>query len=139
MDRNLSFEDSFPLQADADLGGASHLQDSDALDDGLGGAGGLPGDRSARIAARRAFVEMKQLFMRAVEDLHDGKGRWLKQQVRYARHPGELWQLRSALVAALKAARHDTRLLRGEVYHGLDTVFPAMLAHSDWDRANALY
>lgn len=111
MDKTSSFEDSSPS----------------SLPDGLAGDHGLPADRLARIAARRAFVEMKQLFMRAVADLNDSKGRWLRHQVRHARQPGDLWQLRGALIASLRAADQDTRHLRGELYHGLDTVFPDIM------------
>ena len=35
---------------------------------------GLPPTRTGRIESRRAFVEMKQLFMRAVENLAHRKG-----------------------------------------------------------------
>jgi len=84
---------------------------------------GLPADRSARIAARRAFVEMKLLFLRAVENLDHRKGAWLRAQVRSAEDPVDLWLLRGPLLAALREDDR-TRSLRGELYRNLDSTFP---------------
>jgi len=84
---------------------------------------GLPADRIARIAARRAFVEMKQLFLRAVENLEHRKGAWLRSQVRGAEDPIDLWLLRGPLLAALREDDR-TRGLRAELYRSLDSTFP---------------
>ncbi|MGN6527875.1 MAG: hypothetical protein ACTHL8_15925 [Burkholderiaceae bacterium] len=90
--------------------------------------GGLPADRTARIAARRAFVGMKALFLRAVENLEHRKAAWLRAQVRAAEDPVDLWLLRGPLLAALREDdREDTRKLRAELYRTLDTTFPAAL------------
>jgi len=87
--------------------------------------GGLPMDRAARIAARRAFVEMKHLFMTAAETLNDRKGAWLRQQVRLAHDPIDLWLLRGPLLAALRQGDEaTTRKLRAALYRQLDCTFP---------------
>lgn len=85
---------------------------------------GLPQDRAARIAARRAFVDMKLLFMRAVAHLTDRKGEWLRQQVRLANEPIDLWLLRGPVLVALRQGDGGTRGLRAELYRGLDMIFP---------------
>ena len=85
---------------------------------------GLPHDRAARIAARRAFVDMKLLFMRATAQLADGKGQWLRQQVRLANDPMDLWLLRGPVLVALRQGDSHSRQMRAELYRGLDTIFP---------------
>ena len=87
-------------------------------------APGLPADRDARIAARRAFVEMKLLFIRAVENLEHRKGAWLRAQVRAAEDPLDLWLLRGPLLATLREDDLATRKLRAELYKTLDQTFP---------------
>jgi hypothetical protein len=86
---------------------------------------GTPHDRATFGAAREAFLEMKQLFMRAAEQLGQGKGAWLRAQVRAAEEFADLSALRSALLAALGADDPRTRALRAELYKSLDNVFPA--------------
>ena len=99
-----------------------------AEDISLAPLSGLPGDRDARLAARRAFAGMKQLFLRAAENLEHRKGAWLRAQVRAAEDPVDLWLLRGPLLAALREDdREDTRKLRAELYRTLDTTFPAAL------------
>ncbi|MBQ0936796.1 hypothetical protein [Ideonella paludis] len=85
---------------------------------------GLPQDRAAQLAARQAFVAMKRLFMDAVAPLGDGKGDWLRRQVRLANEPIDLWLLRGPVIAALRVDEHGSRELRAQLYHGLDNVFP---------------
>jgi hypothetical protein len=85
---------------------------------------GLPADRAARLAARKAFVEMKHIFMRAVAPLPTGKGSWLREQVRAASEPTDLWLLRGAVLAALFHDDRPTRDMRAEIYRGLDSLFP---------------
>ena len=77
---------------------------------------GLPATRSARIETRRAFVEMKQLFMRAVENLEHRKGAWLRAQVRGAEDPIDLWLLRGPLLATLREDDVATRTMRAALY-----------------------
>jgi len=98
--------------------------DSALADDG---APGLPADRAARIAARRAFVDMKQLFIRSVEKLEHRKGAWLRSQVRAAEDPLDLWLLRGPLLAALREDDRN-RQLRAELYRTLDRTFPEAFA-----------
>jgi hypothetical protein len=96
---------------------------------------GLPQDREARLAARRAFVDMKLLFLRATAPLEDRKGQWLRLQVRQANDPMDLWLLRGPVLRALSAPRpglgrpspqddRHLRALRAELYRSLDSIFP---------------
>ncbi|MEP6505188.1 MAG: hypothetical protein ABJD97_17750 [Betaproteobacteria bacterium] len=85
---------------------------------------GLPASRAERIESRRAFVEMKQLFMRAVENLEHRKGAWLRAQVRGADDPIDLWLLRSPLLATLREDDVATRTMRAALYKSLDRTFP---------------
>lgn len=85
---------------------------------------GLPQDRAARLAARRAFVEMKLLFLRATEMLEDRKGVWLRQQVRQANDPIDLWLLRGPVLRVLSQDDRHHRNLRAEMYRSLDNIFP---------------
>ena len=105
LDSTLGIDSAFP--ADIDLA-----------------APGLPADRDARVAARRAFVEMKHLFVRAVENLEHRKGAWLRAQVRAAEDPLDLWLLRGPLLATLREDDLATRKLRAELYKTLDQTFP---------------
>jgi|GEM_PF-894990 len=83
-----------------------------------------PASRDGRIESRRAFVEMKQLFMRAVENLAHRKGAWLRAQVRAAEDPVDLWLLRGPLLSALREDEFATRTLRAALYRSLDRAFP---------------
>ena len=84
----------------------------------------LPAARSARMESRRTFVEMKQLFMRAVENLEHRKGAWLRAQVRAAEDPVDLWLLRGPLLSALREDDLATRTMRAALYRSLDRTFP---------------
>lgn len=90
---------------------------------------GLPHDRASRMAARRAFVQMKLLFLRATGVLEDRKGQWLRHQVRVANDPLDLWLLRGPVLRALGEA--DERHLRSELYRGLDQIFPQAFGFDD--------
>ena len=83
---------------------------------------GMPGDRGARLAARRAFVELKLTFMTALAGV-PGAG-WLYAQVRGAEEPVDLWLLRAPVFAALSGADPDYRQRRQRLRRGLDSVFP---------------
>ena len=48
---------------------------------------GMPEDRLARMAARRAFVEMKTCFMHAVAEIEGSTGALLQRKVRMAGSP----------------------------------------------------
>jgi hypothetical protein len=63
----------------------------------------LPAHLQARIATRWAFVQLKQRYMQAVADLSGDQGQSLRERVRHAHHPLELWQLRGTVFAELAA------------------------------------
>ena len=83
---------------------------------------GLPGDRNARIAARQAFVTLKMTFIQALDDLQ-GTG-WLRELVRGAEEPVDLWLLRAPVFAALNSAEPEYRGRRQMLRRGLDSMFP---------------
>jgi len=85
---------------------------------------GLPQDRHARIAARRAFVDLKQQFMASIETLDGMRGDWLRWQVRHANEPVDLWLLRGAVFAALELHDDYARRTRTDLHRVLDSVFP---------------
>jgi hypothetical protein len=88
----------------------------------LAGAG-LPDDRQARIAARRAFVNLKQTYLAAVESLPGPRADWLRFQIRHAAEPADLWLLRAAVFEALPGKEH--RRERDSLQRGIDSVFPS--------------
>lgn len=90
---------------------------------GLPGAG-LPSDRMARIAARRAFVDLKQDFMHAVAALDDERGRWLQTQVRKAEEPEDLLLLRGHVFASLAGSDAGCTERRRMLRRTLDSQFP---------------
>jgi len=85
---------------------------------------GLPGDRMARLAARKAFVELKLGFIEAVGPLAGRDGDWLRQQVRHAEEPVDLWLLRGPLFDALAGNEPERRLARLRLRRSLDSLFP---------------
>lgn len=89
----------------------------------LGSAGGLPGDRMARIAARRAFVELKQTYLLALAVASDDEAGWLRNQVRSAEQPVDLWLLRAPVFAVLSGTDPDRRRRRQMLRRGLDSMF----------------
>jgi len=90
---------------------------------GLPGAG-LPHDRASRLAARRAFVELKLTFMDAVISLPSQAGDRLRSLVRTAEEPLDLWLLRAPLFAALAGPDPELRLQRQRLRRSLDALFP---------------
>jgi hypothetical protein len=107
-----------------DLLGLAELDSTLEADSLFPDSAGTPATRSARIESRRAFVEMKQLFMRAVENLEHRKGAWLRSQVRGAEDPIDLWLLRGPLLATLREDDVATRTMRAALYKSLDRTFP---------------
>jgi hypothetical protein len=85
---------------------------------------GLPQDRVARLAARRAFVDLKQSFSLAVADLSGHDGNWLRHQVRAAEEPTDLWLLRAPVFEALAGNAVERRQRRQTLRRSLETVFP---------------
>jgi len=85
---------------------------------------GLPDERLARVAARRAFVELKQSFMRAVADVEGSSGELLQRKVRQASEAIELWRLRALVLESLPPQHPHTAAHRIELRRQLDSVFP---------------
>ena len=84
---------------------------------------GLPADRIAAIAARRAFVALKLTFVDATAAIDGTQAQWLRQQVRAAEEPVDLWLLRAPLFSALNGSHPERRQLRQRLRRALDAVF----------------
>ena len=91
---------------------------------GTGSGSGTPRERLARIAARRAFVGMKQRFVDAVAGIPGQRGDWLRFQVRHAQAPVDLWLLRGAVFASLQDGCRERRTVRHDLRRALDSAFP---------------
>jgi hypothetical protein len=85
---------------------------------------GLPHDRLALIAARRAFVTLKLTFVDAAASAVGPHAPWLRTQVRAAEEPVDLWLLRAPLFAGLAGPEPERRALRQRVRRALEAVFP---------------
>lgn len=85
---------------------------------------GLPEDRLARIAARRAFVELKSGFMSAASEACGPSAERLRRKVRSADEALQLWGLRLALLAALPVDKERSARQRQALLRQLDSVFP---------------
>lgn len=87
---------------------------------------GMPQERLARIAARRAFVDVKQSFLDTVATLdeQDPHTPWLRHQVRHAQLPEDLWLLRSAVFSALRHDPLNGASKRHALRRSLDSMFP---------------
>jgi hypothetical protein len=84
---------------------------------------GMPQDRLARLAARRAFVDLKHDFMVATAGLPGAQGAWLRETVRRAEDPYRLWLLRHSVFAALGGVDADAQFVRQALSSRLETVF----------------
>lgn len=85
--------------------------------------GGLPQDTRNRLESRRNFVQLKQLFLAAVQDAPGTRGEWLRRQLRAAEEPIDLWLLRAPVMEALDAHAASARRWRHEVRRGIETTF----------------
>lgn len=89
---------------------------------------GEPHDRLARLAARRAFVELKADFLQAVATLPGHRGEWVREQVRRTEQPIDLYMLRGVVFAELGGqggrARPEACSWRQTLRRGLDSMFP---------------
>ena len=85
---------------------------------------GMPGDRSARLAARQAFVSLKLTFLQALEPAPAAD--WLRVQVRAAEEPVDLWLLRAPVFALLCGTDSDCRQRRQSLRRSLDSMFPEL-------------
>ena len=82
----------------------------------------MPGDRSAHRAARQAFVELKLTYLHAMQGAPEAG--WLRNLVRAAEEPVDLWLLRAPVFAALAGGTLEQRQRRQQLRRGLDSVFP---------------
>ena len=78
-------------------------------------------ERLARVASRRAFVEMKQQFIRTAALVRGANGPLLQREVRLATELSDLWRLRDSLFAHLPA---DAAPARDALLQQIDSVFP---------------
>lgn len=85
---------------------------------------GLPHDRMARLAARQAFVGLKDSCMMAAALVEGATGLWLCNQVRAAELPEDLLLLRGRLFEALAGGDDRRRAARGLLRRALDSLFP---------------
>ncbi len=85
---------------------------------------GMPQERLARIAARRAFVEMKQRFMGALDGVEGARADWVREHVRRANQPVDLWLLRRSVFETVARSRRDGQRLCAELDQALDSVLP---------------
>lgn len=83
-----------------------------------------PQERLARVAARRAFVEMKQCFMQAAADASGAQAELLRLQVRQATDVQALWQLHRPLLASLPRDGARGERHRLALREHLDSAFP---------------
>ncbi len=90
---------------------------------GLPGAG-LPSDRLARIAARRTFVGLKLVFHDALAQRSGPRADWLREQIRAAEDPSDLWLLRAPVFSELAGPAPEQRARRQELRRALQTLFP---------------
>ncbi|MCA3252220.1 MAG: hypothetical protein ACK5UM_14800 [Pseudomonadota bacterium] len=90
-------------------------------DGALTGAG-LPEHRLERVVERRAFVSLKRAFLEALEPATGREAVWLREQVRLAEMPLDLWLLRSSAFEALAGPAGKER--RRSLRRALDTLFP---------------
>jgi len=81
-------------------------------------------ERLARVAARKAFVEMKISFMRAAALVRNAEGPLLQRKVRSATEVTELWRLRDALFDNLPEQDPTAVAQRAELQYHLDSAFP---------------
>jgi hypothetical protein len=85
---------------------------------------GLPHDRASRLAARRAFVDLKTVFIEAIAQIPGSRGDWLRNQVRGCEEPIDLWLLRASVLDALAERDDRTRQWRRELRRSLSALFP---------------
>jgi hypothetical protein len=85
---------------------------------------GTPQERLARVAARRAFVEMKQCFLDAAADFTGSQAVWLRHQLRQAPDVQALWQLHRAVFAALPCDTERGSHWRDQLRQQLEAAFP---------------
>jgi hypothetical protein len=83
---------------------------------------GMPGDRLARQAARRAFDDLKQSYLAALDAQPGPRADWLRYQIRHAAEPADLWLLRAAVFEALPGQAHRDE--RDALRRDIESLFP---------------
>jgi len=83
---------------------------------------GMPADRSARLAARRAFVSLKMSFLHVIADIPGLEA--LNARIRLAESPEALWDLRAPVYAALAGTGQSLKGRRQLLHRSLESLFP---------------
>lgn len=86
---------------------------------------GMPQERLAQMAARRSFVAMKDRFTAAVRHAPGDNGHWLRERVRAAEEPFDLWLLRIEVLEALPMFGREAREQRQAIERALSEAFAA--------------
>jgi hypothetical protein len=86
-------------------------------------AAATPADRLAALSARRAFVALKLTFLEAAAALQGEQMQWLREQVRAAEDPVDLWLLRAALFSGLAGADPDRKRLRRRLRRAIEGMY----------------
>jgi hypothetical protein len=86
-------------------------------------ARGIAAERLATMTARRTFVALKLTYLDATAVLHGAESQWLREQVRLAEEPVDLWLLRAPLFSGLAGTDPERRRLRQRVRRALQAVF----------------
>jgi hypothetical protein len=84
---------------------------------------GMPAERRARIAARRAFVRVKQQAVDAVEQLPGAIGQLLRAKVRRADDMAELGELREVILALMPDGSETERAARTALQRAYERAF----------------
>lgn len=77
----------------------------------------------ALIAARRAFVEMKQCYLEAAADTPSSISQLLSSRILKATEPCELWAVRAVLLASLSDDHERTPEHMARLGREMDSVF----------------
>ena len=84
---------------------------------------GMPAERRARIAARRAFVRVKRRAVEATEAIEGSLGDLLRRKVRQTDEIGELAELREVILALMPDTTPEQRVLRLHVRREFEQAF----------------
>jgi len=84
-------------------------------------------ERNANLAARREFVAMKTIYVRAAADVDAPIGAPLQRKVRLAIETAQLWRLRAATLCSLRPDHVRTPHHRLELHRELDRLVDAPL------------
>lgn len=82
-----------------------------------------PADPLAALSTRRAFVVLKLAFLEAAQALQGEQMQWLRDQVRAAEDPMDLWLLRAALFAGLAGPDPERKRQRQRLRRAIEVMF----------------